>query len=96
LESAAAPSLSPGLVTQSNAPLVLVANVTTLAGGVSGSVPLTLSSTPVPGRQYTTLTNSGTLLLTSADSSTSTISINAAPWCWRGHRAAVLHNRASP
>src|SRR5262249_40062673 len=37
-----------GAVAQSNAPLVLATNTTTFAGAVSGNVPLTLSSIPVP------------------------------------------------
>src|SRR5207245_206920 len=77
-----------GAVTQSNAPLVLATNTTTFAGGISGNVPLTLSSTPVPAGSAT-LTNSGTLLLTSANSSTSTITINGGTLALGGAAGAL-------
>src|SRR5439155_11137925 len=64
-----------GAVTQSNAPLLLATNTTTFAGGITGNVPLTLSGTPVPAGSAT-LSNTGTLLLTGADSSTSTVTVN--------------------
>ena len=66
-----------GAVTQSNAPLLLVrrSDHTTFAGGVSGNVSLTLSNIPLPFVGGT-LTNTGNLILTSADSSSSTVVIN--------------------
>src|SRR5207247_3487373 len=64
-----------GAVTQTNAPLLLATNTTTFAGILSGNVPLTLSSTPVPAGNAT-LRNTGTIAFTAADSSTSTVTIN--------------------
>jgi autotransporter-associated beta strand protein len=73
---AGSPITVTGAVSVTGGPtLLLMANTTTLGGGVAGNVALTLSNAPVPAGSAT-LSSTGTLLLTSADSSTSTVTIN--------------------
>src|SRR4029079_6149379 len=64
-----------GAVLGPNNPLLLATTTTFFNGAVSGNVPLTVSSQPVP-TVVATLVNSGILSFQNANSSTSTIVVN--------------------
>src|SRR5262249_28826440 len=78
-----------GAVTLTNTPVLLLGTLVTLNGAVTGTnIPLVLSSTPLP-TVNTTVTATGNLVPTAADSDASTVTINGGSLTLAGAAGAL-------